>query len=183
MDLTVNAGEIVCLSGPSGSGKSLLLRSIADLIPHHGDVMLDDVSCMSLRADHWRQRVGLLMAESQWWSDRVGDHFSLLKINGFEQLGFNEDVMNWQVSRCSTGEKQRLALLRLLANQPQALLLDEPTASLDHASVGKVEALIDSYRQQHAAPVIWVSHDPRQIKRVCDRQLVIEDGAIHEVAQ
>ena len=70
----------------------------------------------------------------------------------------------------------------LLANQPRALLLDEPTASLDAANVGNAEALIQDYRQQQQAAVLWVSHDPAQIQRVADRVLRFEAGALQEVA-
>ena len=90
-------------------------------------------------------------------------------------------MLDWQVSPLSTGEKQRLALLRLLANQPRALLLDDPTASLDAPNVGNAEALIHDYQQQQQAPVIWVSHDSAQIQRVADRVLRFEAGEVQEL--
>lgn len=182
----LQAGECVGLSGPSGEGKSLLLRAIADLIPHSGQVTLDGEDCNHINPAQWRYRVGLLLAESHWWSDRVGDHFSMhddkamLMMPDLNRLGFDESVLDWQVSRCSSGEKQRLALLRLLANQPQVLLLDEPTASLDPDSVRRVETLIDNYRHKHGAPVLWVSHDPSQLGRVTDRQLRLENKRLQE---
>jgi len=168
---TLQAGECVGLSGPSGEGKSLLLRAIADLIPHSGTVMLDGEDCKNINPAQWRRRVGLLLPESHWWSDRVGDHFPVREMDKVTALGFDETVFDWQVSRCSSGEKQRLALLRLLANQPQVLLLDEPTASLDPESVSRLESLIKTCREQKACPVLWVSHDPAQLARVADRQL------------
>lgn len=127
------------------------------------------------------------MAESCWWFDTVGDHFEFLEnindINGWlTQLDFNPDVMNWQVNRLSTGEKQRLAIIRLLANRPRALLLDEPTASLDKKNIEKVEDLLTGYRKENNAPTIWVSHDPEQEKRIASRRyrikgdLIIEEG-------
>ncbi|VAX12169.1 Probable iron export ATP-binding protein FetA [hydrothermal vent metagenome] len=177
---TLHAGECVGLSGPSGEGKSLLLRAIADLIPHGGTVMLDGENCMHINPAQWRRRVGLLLPESHWWSDNVGDHFPVREMDKVTALGFDESVFDWQVSRCSSGEKQRLALLRLLANQPQALLLDEPTASLDPESVEQVEALIDRYRHEHRAPVLWVSHDSAQLERVADRQLRLEHKQLQE---
>ena len=181
VSFTVQAAECVCLTGPSGVGKSMLLRAIADLIPHHGDASLDGQNCSKMKPSLWRKQVGYLPAESHWWSDRVGDHFTDYDPDTFRQLGFEPQVLDWQVSRLSTGEKQRLALLRLLANQPRALLLDEPTASLDAANVGNAEALIHTYREQHAAPVIWVSHDPTQIKRVAHRVMRFEAGGVQEV--
>ena len=174
VSFTLQAGECVGLSGPSGEGKSLLLRAMADLIPHSGTISLDGEDCNRINPAQWRRRVGLLLAESHWWSDRVGDHFSSPDMAMVTLLGFDESVFDWQVSRCSSGEKQRLALLRLLANQPQVLLLDEPTASLDPDSVARVESLIKNYRKQTASPVLWVSHDPAQLARVADRQLRLE---------
>jgi ABC-type iron transport system FetAB ATPase subunit len=172
-DLSIEAGECVCLTGPSGIGKTLLLRSIADLDCHEGQVFLDDVACRSIEAPTWRQRVGMLPAESQWWFDTVGEHFSDVNEAWLERLGFKKETLNWTVSRLSTGERQRLALLRLLGNHPQALLLDEPTASLDVDNVSEVENIINEYRRDHDAPVLWVTHDPNQAKRVADRHLEI----------
>lgn len=181
VSFTVQAAECVCLTGPSGVGKSMLLRAIADLIPHEGDASLDEHNCSQMKPSQWRKQVGYLPAESHWWSDRVGDHYIDSDPDMFKRLGFEPQVLDWQVSRLSTGEKQRLALLRLLANEPRALLLDEPTASLDATNVGNAEALIHDYRQQQQAPVIWVSHDPTQIQRVADRVLRFEAGAVQEV--
>lgn len=142
---------------------------MADLEAHSGQVALGDVRCDSIKAHLWRRRVGMLPAESQWWYGTVGEHFKTTEGEWFTELGFDKDVANWEVARCSTGEKQRLALLRLLCMRPQALLLDEPTASLDRDSVQRAEAIIRAYRKEHEAPVIWVSHDPEQIRRVADR--------------
>jgi len=159
----------------------MLLRAIADLIPHRGDARLDSLECSQMKPSQWRKQVGYLPAESHWWSERVGDHFVMTDPDEFRQLGFEPQVLDWQVSRLSTGEKQRLALLRLLANQPHVLLLDEPTASLDAANVGNAEMLIREYGQLHQAPVVWVSHDKAQIRRVADRVLRLEDGVLQEV--
>lgn len=159
----------------------MLLRAIADLIPHAGDAQLDELKCSEMKPSQWRRQVGYLPSESHWWSERVGDHFPQPPEDGFKQLGFTPQVMDWQVSRLSTGEKQRLALLRLLANQPCALLLDEPTASLDAVNVHNVEVMIRDYRQQHKAPIIWISHDAEQVQRVADRVYELKAGAVQEL--
>ena len=182
INLELAAGECVCLAGPSGAGKTQLLRAIADLDPHHGEVMLDGRSARNFSAHEWRRAVGLLPAESQWWMDRIGDHFSRIDEAQWRALGFSADTADWQVSRCSTGERQRLALLRLLANAPRVLLLDGPTASLDPVSVVRVEQLIADYRQQQQAAVLWVSHDAAQRARVAVRELSIEGGRLREAA-
>ncbi|HID49764.1 MAG TPA: ATP-binding cassette domain-containing protein [Chromatiales bacterium] len=177
----VNAEECVCLTGPSGAGKSLLLRAIADLIPHQGDASLDGRLCSRMKPTLWRRQVGYLPAESHWWSDRVGDHFSHPHAESFRELGFGTDVLDWRISRLSTGERQRLALLRLLANQPRALLLDEPTASLDAAGVSRVEAMLGTYQRENGAPLLWVSHDTEQIARVAQRVCTLREGRVEEV--
>lgn len=180
VDLEVAPGECVCLSGASGAGKSLLLRAVADLDPHEGDALLDGDSCHAMRPWVWRQRVGLLPAESAWWLPGVIEHFEAPRDDWFEALGFTPSVRDWEVARLSTGERQRLALLRLLCNGPRALLLDEPTASLDPDSVRRVEALVADYRREHAVPILWVTHDPAQTARVADRQLRLDGGRVVE---
>lgn len=182
VSLDVGPSEIVCLSGESGAGKSLLLRAIADLIPHQGKVYLDGQSSCDIPAPAWRKQVGLLPSESQWWQDTVGGHFESADEETFGALGMSIDALHWQVSRCSTGEKQRLAILRLLANQPSCLLLDEPTGSLDPDNTRHVEAFILQLAKQKNIPVLWVSHSEEQIQRIAVRHYVVCDGGlvIHE---
>ena len=180
LDLEIGAGECVCLSGPSGSGKSLTLRAIADLDPHEGVLAIDGESSTSMSGPTWRKRVGMLPAESQWWYETVKEHFPKNDGTYLAAVGFADEAMDWEVSRLSTGEKQRLALARLLANEPDVGLLDEPTAALDKESAARVELLIDNYRKQHSAAVLWVSHDPEQIVRVSGRLLRLDQGCWRE---
>ncbi len=209
---SVARGECLALSGPSGCGKTLLLRAIADLDPAAGDVLLDNVSRNEIPAPDWRRQVGWLPAESSWWADHIGAHFpaggkhhtfegvmfpDLGKTDGdfsndwkkagghfqtLERLGFPRDVLGWRVERLSTGEKQRLALFRLLLNKPKVLLLDEPTAALDPVNGVLVENLIRDYQQDAGAAVVWVSHNPEQIARVADRHLIFSGNGL-EAAQ
>jgi ABC-type iron transport system FetAB ATPase subunit len=167
LNFEARGAECLCISGPSGSGKTSLLRAIADLDMHEGDVLLDDIECSGLKASDWRRRVGMLPAESDWWYE----HFGAVADDRLKQLGFDRSVLERKVLGLSSGERQRLALLRLLVNEPQVLLLDEPTASLDPKNTRRAEQLVAQYRRKHRAAVLWVSHDPRQIKRVCDRHL------------
>jgi ABC-type iron transport system FetAB ATPase subunit len=181
--LHIAPGECISLSGPSGSGKSLLLRAIADLDPHEGQVLLDGIASSHITAPQWRKQVALLPVESQWWFDDVGAHFAANECEWFGPLGFTNETMRWQVSRLSSGEKQRLALARALMNQPRVLLLDEPTASLDPQATAAVEQLIADYRRDTGAAVLWVSHDAQQAARVGDRQLQLTTHGIEAVTQ
>ncbi len=179
-DLAIDAGECVSLRGPSGSGKSLLLRAIADLDPHQGEVWLDGVACKQIPAPRWRRQVALIPVESQWWLDQVGAHFPEEDCPWLAPLGFDEEALGWQVSRLSSGEKQRLALARALMNRPRALLLDEPTASLDEASAAAVEAVVAGYRRDNGAAVLWVSHSAAQAARVASRHYRLRPGGLRE---
>lgn len=178
VNLEIPAGQRVGLSGPSGSGKTLLLRAIADLDPHQGQMWLDGVSADAIAVHQWRRQVGLLPAESAWWHDTVGPHFTHIVDSWFAQLGFTLDVLKWQIARLSSGERQRLALLRLLMLKPKVLLLDEPTANLDVKSIGRVERLLDTYCLEHQPVVIWVSHDQEQLNRNCGAILTIQGDKV-----
>lgn len=182
IDLAVPAGACVSLGGPSGAGKTLLLRALADLDPHAGRVLLDDAACDAMPAPVWRRQVAMLPAESQWWHDRVGPHLTGVDAARLAALGFAPDVLEWEIRRLSTGERQRLAVARVLANRPRALLLDEPTASLDAANIDRVEAILAAYRVEAGAATIWVSHDPAQRARVATRHYAIDDGTLSEDA-
>ncbi len=181
--LQVAPGQITGLQGASGAGKTLLLRAIADLDPNEGEVRLGDLVCKQIPAPDWRRTVGLLPAESFWWFDSVGEHFQVPGeqiLDNLQQLGFEQDVLNWEVSRLSTGEKQRLAIVRLLQNSPRALLLDEPTASLDADNIERTESLLVSYCRQKQAPLLWVSHDARQLERVADAEFYLNAEGVLE---
>ena len=181
VDLQINASEIIGLSGASGSGKSLLLRALADLDEHTGVVLLDDINQQSIEAHLWRRKVALLSAETSWWFDTVEAHFSALSEQQLQALGFPADCLHWSVSRLSSGEKQRLGLLRLLENRPEVLLLDEPTANLDKQSTGLFEQFVQQYLEENSACAIWVSHDTQQLNKVCQRKYLLESGVLNNV--
>ncbi len=174
-DLAITAGECITLTGPSGSGKSRLLRAIADLDPHQGEACIDRQSQLAMSGPQWRKRVGLLPAECFWWGERVAEHFRELDETLFQALGFDLEVGAWESSRLSSGERQRLGLARLLANRPQVLLLDEPTANLDRDNTQRVERLIRNWQAQQGCAVIWVTHDPEQQARIASHHYRIAD--------
>ncbi len=178
IDMVLDAGGCITLSGPSGSGKTLLLRALADLDPHGGEVRLGEQPQQRFPASNWRQRVGLLPTESHWWMEYVGQHFPSSDQGILQELGFSPECLEWQVSRLSSGERQRLALARLLVNKPEVLLLDEPTANLDADNGRRVEAVVAHYRQKHSCGVLWVSHNQEQRKRVGERGLIINGNQV-----
>ena len=177
--LSVDAGDCLCISGPSGSGKSLLLRSIADLDPHEGSAWLDGKLVTDIPPPAWRVQVGMLPPESAWWLPRVRDHFRHGVDVALEPIGLQDAILDQPVMRLSSGEKQRLALMRLLSNRPRVLLLDEPTANLDPENTQRVEAVISEYCRAHMAAVIWVSHDLAQVERVANRHYELAHGELH----
>ena len=165
--------------GASGAGKTLLLRALADLDPHEGRVCLDSLVCAEMPGPEWRRKVGMLPAESAWWADTVAPHFPRSFYGeALAPYGFEPDALSWSVQRLSTGECRRLAIARLLARTPDALLLDEPTGGLDPDNVERMEHLLAQYREERDAPVLWVSHDPDQAKRVATRHLTLRDGRL-----
>ena len=181
IDLQIEQGACVSVAGRSGSGKSVLLRMIADLDPHDGDALLDGKAWSAMPAHAWRRLVTYVAADSGWWADGVGDHFaadvdlpSLLA-----EVGLDPQAASWTVARLSTGERQRLALLRALCPGNRVLLLDEPTSGLDAGSTERVEALLRA-RMARGTAILLVTHDPGQALRMASRNYLLDDGRLHE---
>jgi phosphate-transporting ATPase len=182
------AGECVVLRGPSGAGKTQLLRALADLDPNEGAVLLDGTPREAVPAPVWRGRVVYLAAEPGWWADIVGEHFPDWRaaVPLAERLGLPADCGAWPIQRLSTGERQRLALVRALVSVPppgpRALLLDEPTAGLEEAAKAAVEALVAERRAATGLGVLWVTHDAAQARRIAGRWLLVRGGLLEESA-
>lgn len=177
------SGECVTLLGPSGSGKTLLLRALADLDPNSGTVRLNGRPRESMPAPQWRRAVTYVAAKPGWWTESVSGHFAdwepALDLAG--RFGLSQDCAAWPVERLSSGEAQRLALIRALVQSPEVLLLDEPTAALDAETCEAVEAAIQE-RQKAGTSVLWVTHDRAQAQRVSSRSLRFAQGRIQESA-
>jgi len=183
ISLEIPSGECVALMGPSGAGKSLLLRAIVDIDPSTGIVTLGAHARQDMRASEWRKLVALVPAESGWWADRVRDHFPA-KSDAPEllaKLGL-ASALDWDVARLSSGERQRLAIARALCRRPQAVLLDEPTASLDDLATALVEDLIRECCGEGMA-VLLVTHDRRQAERMAKRLLRMRERRIDQSSE
>ena len=182
--LDLHPGECLCIMGASGSGKSVLLRLIADLDPGTGDVLLNGQPRHRFSGPQWRSQVMYVPAEPAWWGTGVMEHFPAGSENALQlaaqQLGLRPQFMQTPVAQLSTGERQRLALLRALLRQPQVLLLDEPTAALDEAAVAAVEQLLRTHQQQGLA-LLWVTHSHAQARRVADRCMQLRDRQLSAI--
>jgi putative ABC transport system ATP-binding protein len=180
-ELDLEAGSCAAITGPSGSGKSLFLRMIADLDPNEGEVWLHDRDRAAMPAPEWRRQVTYVAAESGWWADTVIEHFPASRRSELESLSarldLRADLLNAPVAQLSTGEKQRLSLVRALLQTPPVLLLDEPTGPLDAESVTKVEALL-AERMAGGTSVLLVTHDPNQATRLGNRRYRMMAGRL-----
>jgi ABC-type iron transport system FetAB ATPase subunit len=179
VSLDLAAGECGAIVGPSGSGKSLLLRQVADLDPGHGEIELDGKPRSGMRGYEWRRQVVYCQAEAGWWDDHVAPHFpdrtqaqSLM-----QDLGLPPEKLDALVHELSTGERQRLGLARALAQQPRVLVLDEPTAALDQAATARVEAALQQFLDRGAA-ILMVTHNPEQARRLARRTWRMAQGQL-----
>ncbi len=174
LTFSVPAGECLAVEGPSGIGKSRLLRAIADLDPADGYVYLNGKERLEMPADQWRAKVRYVSAEPGWWADTAREHLpETPRVAALSAaLGLEPRHLDQPISELSTGERLRLALIRAIADEPEALLLDEPTASLDDGSARAVEALIRA-ETQAGRRVIIVSHNLGEIERLAHQRLLL----------
>ena len=177
--LQVADGECVAVMGPSGAGKTRMLRAIADLDPNRGEVSAGAVERARVSGPAWRRVVGYVPAESGWWAATVGAHFPEPERSRalLAEMRLPANVLEWPAARLSSGERQRLALARALARAPRALLLDEPTGALDEEARALVEAIL---RRQLGAgiPLLMVTHDRTQAERLAARVVQVANGRL-----
>jgi putative ABC transport system ATP-binding protein len=184
IDLRVEPAERVAVSGPTGSGKTLLLRSLALLDPISGGTILfrgGEVSCRGTPA--YRSQVVYLHQRPSLFPGTVAQNLRLplgldvhrgrrfdvdFAIDRFARFGRASDFLDRTTAHLSGGEMQIVALVRTLQLAPTILLLDEATSALDPAGVETFESLIDEWRTGERA-VVWVSHQVEQTRRVADR--------------
>ncbi|MGE8706296.1 MAG: ABC transporter ATP-binding protein [Achromobacter sp.] len=177
VSLDLAAGECAAVVGASGSGKSLLLRQIADLDPGHGEAELDGRRSSAMRGFEWRRLVVYCQAEAGWWDDHVSAHFAdrAGAIAIMERLGLAEAKLDALVHQLSTGERQRMGLVRALLQNPRVLLLDEPTAALDQGATALVEAELSRVLAAGAG-ILLVTHSAEQAERLARRRWRMAQG-------
>jgi tungstate transport system ATP-binding protein len=178
VSMTIYQGERVALIGANGSGKSTLLRLLhGQQTPSTGTRIsyTDARQVMVFQQPHMLRLPALLNVTLALWF--AGQTWAIAKRNAFEALssmGF-KDIMQRNARAMSVGQRQRLALVRAWALQPDILFLDEPTASLDPAARRDVELLIERFAQL-GCTLVFSSHNLGQAKRLATRVLYLEQG-------
>jgi ABC-type iron transport system FetAB ATPase subunit len=170
----VAAHECLAVEGPSGSGKTRLLRAIADLDAADGYVYLEGAERREVPGPEWRRRVRYASAEPAWWGASAREHFpATAKLDRLlSAVGLESALLDRPISELSTGERQRLGLVRAIADEPRVLLLDEPTSALDAQAAALAEELI-KFQILAGRLVILVSHNPQQVVRLAHSRLVL----------
>ncbi len=190
VDLDVAAGETVTVVGPSGAGKSTLLRLLCRLDePTGGTVYLDGTDYRTLDPTALRARVGLVPQAPALRDGTVRDNVTVgPRLRGesvppgrIERLLERVDLDGYAdraAGDLSGGEAQRVAIARTLMMDPEVLLLDEPTASLDPDAQAEIEALLRELLTDADRTVVLVTHDRAQVDRIADRVVEFVDGRI-----
>jgi putative ABC transport system ATP-binding protein len=193
IDLVVERGEFVAITGASGCGKSTLLHLLAALDrPTGGTIEVNGHDLNHLGdVNEFRRSIGLVfqlhnliphldagrnVELAMFGTGRSAAERARRASQLFHELHLTE-VLHRDPPRLSGGERQRVAIARALANEPSLLLADEPTGSLDAASVEVVVGLFEQLRGAHGLTVVMVTHDTAVASRA-DRQLVLADGRL-----
>lgn len=195
-ELAIERGEIFSVVGPSGAGKSTLLRLLNFLEPPTtGSIRFlgQEFTASRPMPLRLRRRVTtvfqrpILLNRTVWSNVSYG-----LRLRGqrgrdteiemaLEQVGLKA-LSGRQARTLSGGEAQRVALARAMVLQPEALLLDEPTANLDPYNVGLIEDILRMVRQEKGSTLVLVTHNIFQAKRLADRVALLLEGELIEVA-
>ncbi|WP_119842007.1 ABC transporter ATP-binding protein [Salinibacter ruber] len=188
VSIEVRAEEVFVVFGPSGSGKSSLLRLLNRLDePTGGTVYLDGTDYRTIDPRTLRRRVGWVpqrptliegtVAENVAWGptlrDEPVDEARLHEL--LDRLGLS-GFADRDADRLSGGEAQRVAIARTLFNDPDVVLLDEPASSLDAAAADRVESLLADVMAAYALTAVLVTHDADRARRLGHRGVRLRDG-------
>lgn len=197
-DITISVppGSITAIIGPSGSGKSSLLRCINRLWePPPASIYLDGTDITAMDVLDLRRRVGMLFQAPALFEGTVNDNIGYgpglqgqtLPREHINELlgmaGLDNELGDRPADQLSGGQAQRVSLARTLANQPDVLLLDEPTSALDPAATLKIERTILHLRDTLGLTVLWVSHAFEQVERTADQIILLVDGKVAEAGE
>jgi len=186
----VQTGEVLAIVGPSGSGKSSLLRLLNRLDePTSGTVYVEGTDYRQIAPRELRRKLGLVNQRPYLFPGTVEQnlrfgplqHGESLSQESIEQLLARVGLKGYagrNVANLSGGEAQRVSLARTLANSPLVLLLDEPTSALDDTSKLEVESAIQNIVDDQGLTCVLVTHDTAQASRLAARALVLEAGRI-----
>jgi ABC-type sugar transport system ATPase subunit len=196
VSLDVQPGEVVAVAGPSGSGKSTLLRALLGLtVPRSGSVAIDGrVVSRDGRLLVPPEQRGLAMVFQDlalWPHLTAAGNLEFVLIGRGVPRAERERRVEAVLARIglankasvrpgslSGGERQRVALGRALVQEPRAILLDEPLASLDVLLKAEMLSFLRSMLQDRPCPVVYVTHDGAEASAICDRVVVLEEGRI-----
>ncbi len=187
LDLQVEAGQVFGFLGPNGAGKSTTIRMLMDLIrPSVGEAFLFGKPAGSLES---RKRVGALVEGADFYPfmsawdnlvvlDRTAGTYQPERITELiASVGLSERAKQ-PVGDFSTGMKQRLGLAAALLNDPELLILDEPTNGLDPAGIQEMRGFIREQAHTHGKTVFLSSHMLNEVEQVCDRVAIIHQGVL-----
>ncbi|XP_058113676.1 protein STAR1-like [Magnolia sinica] len=194
--LDIRKGMIVGIIGPSGGGKSTLLRALNRLWePDAGSIFLDGEDVCELDVLQLRRRVGMLFQMPVLFEGTVADNLRYgpqlqgQKLTDAEVstlltcADLDPSFAARNGNDLSVGQAQRVALARTLANEPEVLLLDEPTSALDPISTQHVEDTIVRLKKTHGLTTIMVSHSIKQIKRIADLACLVVEGQVVDILE
>ena len=191
LSFSVPAGSIFALAGPSGSGKSSALRLINRLDDSSaGDIFIDGREIRDWEIGELRSRVGFMFQDSALFEGSVMENILYgLCLQGLkkcdheptaqkflEQVGLPPELLHRNVESLSGGQKQRVNLARTLAMEPDIILMDEPTSSLDPAAAQVIEQLVLKLNGEAQKTFILVSHNLEQIQRLAGACAVLDQG-------
>jgi lipoprotein-releasing system ATP-binding protein len=196
VDLWVDKGEIVSIVGPSGAGKTTLLQILGTLDdPDDGEVLVNGVDLMALnereKAVFRNRQLGFIFQFHQLLPEftalenvmipglMAGGDDRKTDAKARELLAYLQlsDRLNHKPSELSGGEKQRVAVARALINNPQLILADEPSGSLDSRNKEELHRLLFKLRDEFGLTIIIVTHD-KELAALSDRIIEMKDGRV-----